>query len=108
MFNKKNRIPKESLKDLMSQKNYISCGFFVLKSKENGFDYPRFAIIISKKVSKLSVKRHLIKRVFAHFVLKYLKSLKHADYLFILSPEAIKIDKKELEKSVDQTLSKIN
>ncbi len=99
MFSQKNRIPKIELNELSAQKGYISGGFFVLKTRENKVGLPRFAVVVSKKVSKLSVKRHLIKRVFVEIVRSKMGSFKNMDFLFILSPESIKTDRKNLEKT---------
>ena len=99
MFKQKNRIPKIALNELLAQKKYISSGFFVLKAQENDQEHPRFAVVVSKKVSRLSVKRHLVKRIFVEMIKKHINEFKNADFLFILSPEILKTDRKSLEKT---------
>lgn len=69
---------------------------FILKNKENNLNYSRFAVVVSKKISKKAVERNHIRRRFLAGLKEIESKLKPADYIFILNLEAKDIQYKDL------------
>ena len=63
MFPQKQRVPRKLIEEIFKNKtkNFSTVNFFV-KKQENNLTFPRFAVIVSKKIDKSSVKRHTVKR----------------------------------------------
>lgn len=56
------RIPKDKIEDVIKLGSGPNYELFYVKSRPNGLKNSRFSIIVSKKVEKTSVRRHLVKR----------------------------------------------
>lgn len=106
MLSKKHRLPIQKFIKSHSTNGARSDYFFV-KFKTNNLPFSRFGVVISRKVSKSAVKRNRIKRIIFDFIrLKeyYLKAGK--DVLIIVSPQAGKLMKAEIEKELEDMLIK--
>lgn len=101
MFSKKERIPREIVKKVMSegQKGYSE--LFLFKKLNNNLDFNRYTIVVSKKVSKTAVGRNEVRRKIKSALKESLKevrekqkqtmksgSQKFLDVVIILSPIA--------------------
>lgn len=64
MLPRKYRIVKEDMENIIKFGKGPSFDFFYVKKSKNIGQNSRFAIIVSKKVEKTSVGRHLLKRRF--------------------------------------------
>ena len=106
MFSRKNRIPREKLEEIIKQSKSLGSDFFNVKYLENNLDFPRFAVIISKKVCKSSVGRHLLKRRLTSIVSGEQKNLPNKDYVFFLKKEAVKESFKNLKTSFERFINK--
>jgi ribonuclease P protein component len=106
MFSRKNRIPREKLEEIIKQSKSLSSDFFNVKYLENNLHFPRFAVIISKKVCKSSVGRHLLKRRLASIVSGEQKNLPNKDYVFFLKKESTKESFKNLKTSFERFINK--
>lgn len=63
MFPQKNRISKTSFSEIMKNSRVVHGSAFSLRYlKKNDASLPRFAFVVSKKVSKLAVERNKIRR----------------------------------------------
>lgn len=74
MFAKKQRIPRDLVKKIMLEGEKGSSSLFYYKKMINSLDYPRFAVIVSKKVQKGAVGRHFIKRRFVSVIKELLQN----------------------------------
>jgi len=112
MLPKINRIKKKKDFDLIFKKGKsLKTSLLVLKMMKNGFEYNRFAFIISQKISKKAATRNKIRRrlseiIRAHFVgLSDNKDI-GTDFVFIGLPGIEKKDFLEIKNSVKSLLIK--
>ena len=102
MFKTQHRLAKNSeVKQALSRgRNFFNPNFTlkVLISKE--ISAPRFAIIVSTKVSKLAVKRNRLKRLVREWVKTKLTGLPMADYVIIAKPAALRLQPLELQRQL--------
>ena len=82
---------------------------FLIKAFSNQADFNRFGVVISKKVSKLAVKRNWIKRIVLDTAKKFVitENNNKADVLIIISPTMIKMEKADIIKELEEALNKI-
>lgn len=97
MFPVKQRVPREIFKKVMTEGERFSSGLFLLKRLENGLEHGRFGIVVPKKVAKLSVSRHEIKRWICASIKENASIFGNFDYVFSALP-----------KISDQNFQKIN
>jgi len=73
----------------------------------NTLKYRRFAVIVSKKVSPLSVKRHQIKRMFIDEIVALNNQCpaKNKDLVFLIKPQALNLTDDDLKKQLTSLLS---
>ena len=95
MFSKKQRLRTSEYDEVFNLGKTIKTKFFLLKYKKNTLLFPRFAVVIPKKQSKLSVKRHLYKRMFINFLKKTELVGKSFDSVFIFNKQAFDLKEKE-------------
>jgi len=63
MFSKKNRITAQEVQKMFrGDAKTAHSEFFLLKKRPNSLGFPRFAIIVPKKIAKTAVSRHKNKR----------------------------------------------
>lgn len=109
MFPRKYRVSRDSFKKIMTEGEKKSSSLFLLRKKNLGFDFPRFSIVISKKVEKSAVKRHLLKRRFANILQKLIKDdeikFENSDHIFILSKN---VRGKEYQKILEEVRNFFN
>ena len=68
----------------------------------------QFGFVISTKISKSAVVRNKIKRIFSdHIRLNFEKIKPGQDVIFLIKPSIVKIDRKTLEKEIDEAIAKI-
>ncbi|MBN1326000.1 ribonuclease P protein component [Candidatus Falkowbacteria bacterium] len=91
MLKKINRLTKKKdIGALMKHGKPVYFLFLIIKYKQNSLPYPRFAIVVSTKVSKKATKRNLIKRRISEIVrLNLAKIAKGYDIVVIVSPKII-------------------
>jgi ribonuclease P protein component len=106
MFSRKNRIPREKLEQIIKQSKSLGCDFFNVKYIENNLDFPRFSIIVSKKVTKSSVGRHLLKRRLCSIVDAEVNYFSGKDCVFFVKKEASKESFKNLKTSFKRFIEK--
>lgn len=106
MFSRKNRIPREKLEEIIKQSKSLGGDFFNIKYLENNLDFPRFSVVVAKKVCKSSVGRHLLKRRLVSIIKSQIKAFSNKDYVFFIKKEAISKDFKETKTSLESFLNK--
>ncbi|QCI25825.1 ribonuclease P protein component [Buchnera aphidicola] len=79
----------------ISKKNHHS--IVIIFNIKNQFNYPRLGIIISKKVSKLSYQRNLIKRLVRESFRLSQHHLKKLDFIILIKPNILKLNRLEIK-----------
>ena len=107
MLAKKFRLPIQSV--LNKSGRTFRSRSFLIKTFPNQVGFNRFGVVISKKVSKLAVKRNLIKRIILDAAKKFVVSenKNKIDVLIIISPVMIKMEKTDIIKELEEALKKI-
>ena len=107
MLAKKYRLPIQSV--LNKSGRTFRGRSFLIKAFSNQADFNRFGVVISKKVSKLAVKRNWIKRIVLDTAKKFVitENNNKADVLIIISPTMIKMEKADIIKELEEALNKI-
>ncbi len=107
MLAKKFRLPIQSV--LNKSGRTFRSRSFLIKTFSNQLDFNRFGVVISKKVSKLAVKRNLIKRIVLDTTKKFVaaENKNKLDILLIISPVMIKMEKADIIKELEESLNKI-
>lgn len=111
MLAKKFRLPIQSV--LNKSGRTFRSRSFLIKVFLNQLNFNRFGVVISKKVSKLAVKRNLIKRIVLDLTKKFVRQSADAengsklDVLIIISPTMIKMEKADIIKELEESLQKI-
>lgn len=100
MFPVKQRVPREIFKKVMTDGERFSSGLFLLKRLKNGLEYGRFGAIVPKKVAKLSVERHEIKRWICAAIQENLSLFGNYDYVFSALPQIAGQDFKKINEEM--------
>lgn len=105
MIEKKHRIDTETLKKVIKTgKNSHSEHFFV-KILPNTLEISRFSVIISKKTSKLSVGRHLLKRQISDIIEKMsYKTRSKADFAIFSKENADGLEYENVKKEIGELI----
>ena len=107
MLAKKYRLPIQSV--LNKSGRTFRGRSFLIKVFLNPVNFNRFGVVISKKVSKLAVKRNWIKRIVLDTAKKFVaaENKNKADVLIIISPIMIKMEKADIIKELEEVFQKI-
>jgi ribonuclease P protein component len=96
MIPKKNRISKGFFEEINKNGKGLSSPFLSIKYLKNGQKISLFATVVSKKVSKISPKRNLVKRRVNSVVNNHKNAIKPGFFVvFYIKPGA-------LDRSFDQ------
>jgi ribonuclease P protein component len=104
MFKKRFRLNTSEFTEVFTFGKATRSPLFVMKTKPSELPYSRFAVVVSKKISKRAVERNYLKRKFIHALKEVSGSLAVADYIFILNSEIKDIQYKDLLLNLKQTL----
>jgi len=110
MLAKKYKLPIQSF---LAKKPKVTgkTNFFMVRQLPNNFDYSRFGVVISKKVSASAVVRNKIKRIIFDFIRLNKYNLKPGrDILFTVLFQIKKneeVNKSLIEINLNKTLIKI-
>lgn len=96
MLKKRFKLKTSEFKEVFNLGKTSHSPIFVLKSMNNLIEYPRFAVVVSKKISKKAVERNKIRRRFFHAIEELLPLFKNKDYIFILNSSCSDIQYKDL------------
>lgn len=102
MFKKQHRLNTSLFKEVFNFGKTIKTNFFLIKKRENNVEYSRFAVVVSKKISKKATERNHLRRRTYFALREVYKNLPVADYIFILNSGAKDIQYKELVKSLQE------
>ncbi len=97
MIPKINRISKGYFEEISKNGKGFSSPFFSIKYLKNNQEISLFAVVVSKKVSKIAPKRNLIKRRMLSVLSNHKNAIKKGFFVvFYIKPGA-------LDQSFDQT-----
>ena len=74
---------------------------FTVLARQNGLDYPRLGLAISKKSAKRAVDRNRIKRQFRESFRLNQHKLPSVDIIAMSKPSALTLDNVEMQKQID-------
>lgn len=98
MLSKKYRL---SIKERLKKPQFLNLEFFKIIKGENALSYLRFAVVVSKKISKKAVIRNRIKRIIYGILEKEkLENKKTQDLVIILKPNILEKDRKNLVSEI--------
>ncbi len=106
MLSKQQRLPIQ--KFIGKSGKIVKSRYFLLKIFETGNAFCRFGVIISSKVAKRAVDRNRLKRQIFNFFRIAGHALPIADYLLIVSVNAVKLGKEELKNELSKLLTTNN
>jgi ribonuclease P protein component len=108
MIAKKFRLSlKKDFDAILKSRNKFYSYDFVLKYSKNTLSHSRFAIVISKKVSKRAVDRNTIKRRVSEIIRLNMSSIKNGfDIMIFAKSGAVQIDYQKINQEIDFLLKK--
>jgi ribonuclease P protein component len=107
MLAKKFRLQIQSVLNKSGRNLRSRC--FLFKIFSGASDYNLFGVVISKKVNKSSAERNRLKRIILDSAKKFVQTENNKKYsvLIIVSPTVAKLEKTDIIKELDESLSKI-
>jgi ribonuclease P protein component len=106
MLKRKHRLAKESeVKQTFAKGRSFFSPYFVIKYGFSSLPHPRFAVIVSTRVSKRAVERNRIKRIVRESLRLSLEDFKPGDYVVIVKIRAAGKTAKELKDDLNRLLS---
>lgn len=100
---------KKEIQDAWSRAKAVSVRSFRLFYVPNGLPHPRFAFVVSKKVSKSAVLRNRIRRRASEWIREHLKDIKKEfDYILNFSPLSATISRKEYYEDIERAFLECN
>ena len=103
MLAKKFHLPIQENYDKRGKK--ISTHFFTVKKTLSTLPYSRFGVVVSKKISKSSVRRNWFRRIFFDLVrTNNLYKIPNHDVMVILLPQAALLAKADFIKKLEEAL----
>lgn len=111
MLAKKFRLQIQTVLNKSSRNFRSRC--FLFKIFPGISDHNSFGVVISKKVSKSAAERNRLKRIILDFAKKFVhqpaddKNGEKYKVLIIVSPAVAKLEKTDIIKELDESLSKI-
>lgn len=109
MLPRKNLINKRDFKDaFIKSKPFIHKYILLKKSDFREIKEPQFAIVFSKKVEKLAVKRNKSRRVFSSALKIALRrnTLTPGFYIFIVQKSILDLDFEKIVEDIDFIIKK--
>lgn len=101
MLKKRFRLNTSAFKEVFNFGQTSRNALFLIKKRDNDLKYSRFAVVVSKKISKKAFERNYLKRRFMGALGERGSSLKKADYIFVLNSSAKDVEYKDLITSLD-------
>jgi ribonuclease P protein component len=107
-LNKKNRLKKKKdFERVFKQGKAVKGNFLFAKYISNDLGFPRFAFIVSSKVSGKAVVRNRVRRAVSEASRLKLKEFHPADIIFIAAKPIVQAPREDIEKEVSAILKRI-
>jgi len=109
MFLRKNRLTtKKDIEQVFKMGRYFFAKDLGIKFIKNNLDHPRFACIVSNKISKKAVERNQIKRRLREIIRLAIPDMpQDIDLVVFTRPTIKEIDYQEMEKQIYTCLKKL-
>ena len=107
MFRKKERITTERFKEILEMNRSAHSDLIYAKYGENNLNFSRFSVVVPKKVAKLAVARHLVKRRINTYLKKYSEQFPNRDYLIFAKDSLVLKSSKEVDLAVQDLIKKL-
>lgn len=106
MFSRKQRINRDKIGKIFKNPDFFfKSENFVLRVGLNELPYPRFSVVIPKKIEKSAVKRHFLKRKIISFI-KNSKKIENNDYVFSLKNNLLNKNNEQIKKEIENLFDK--
>lgn len=102
MLKKAHKLNTSEFKEVFNFGKTIKNPLFIIKYKKSKKPFARFAVVVSKKISKKAVDRNLLKRRVYSAIQEVYTTFSVFDYIFILSSEVKDIQYKDLLENLKQ------
>ena len=102
MLKKRFRLHTSEFKEVFNFGKTLKNDLFLIKTKQNNLPYSRFAVVVSKKISKKAVERKYIKRRCMNAIKEGVKSKVNSDYICILNAAIKDIQYKDLLNNLEK------
>ena len=109
MLNRKYRASRQNIEDTIKNGLSFFGKFIYAKISKKEVEKPSFAIVVSKKIEKTSVGRHLLKRKISGYIEENLHKISpkfKKTLVFFIKKTDKPTDQKELKKDTEFILSK--
>ena len=107
-LNKKNRLKKKKdFEGVFKGGKAVRGNFLFAKYLKNDLGFPRFAFIVSSKVSKKAVVRNRIRRVLSDISRTRLKEIGPVDAILIADKRIIEAPREKIEQDLESILRKL-
>ncbi len=108
MFRKKNKLPSFLFPRVLKDGEKKENNYFKIVFKKNDFSFPRVGIIVSSKVSKLAVKRNLLKRRIRNIIKEFLPLFSsNWDIIIIAKKDLLSLSYSQEKEELKKILSRI-
>jgi len=105
MLPKSERLDTKRFDEIIASGRNINAGAFYFKALNN--DSLRFAVVISKKVSKSAIKRHFLKRRVFNSIKENKALFPPADYIVFANKEILDLNQAQITEAVKLAAQKV-
>jgi ribonuclease P protein component len=106
MLPRQNRIPSQVIAQLFKSGIKTYSNELVISVGKSDTSIPRFAFLVTKKISKLAVTRNRIKRLLRESVWHLIGKFKSVDVVFMVKKDISNLSESEVEKLVESLVRK--
>ena len=108
-LNKKNRLKRtKDFEGVFKRGKSIKGEFLFIRYLKNNLEFPRFAFVVSAKVSKKAVVRNRIRRILSEAVRSELKNLQPRDIIMIADKKTADAPRESIIQDTRSVLIKIS
>ena len=106
---KKNRLKKKKdFEEVFKKGKAVRGNFLFVRYLKNSLQFPRFAFVVSSKVSKKAVARNRIRRLLSETVRVKLKNIQSTDIIIIADKKIADTPKEKIIQDTESVLIKIS
>lgn len=108
-LNKKNRLKKKKdFESVFKKGKAIRGNFLFVRYLKNGLQFPRFAFVVSSKVSKKAVVRNRIRRLLSEAARTKLKNIQPRDIIMLADKKIADAPREKIIQDTESVLIKIS
>ena len=108
-LNKKNRLKKKKdFEGVFKKGKAVKGNFLFVRYLKNNLEFPRFAFVVSSRVSKKAVVRNRIRRALSEAARSELKNVQPRDIIMIADKKIADISRENMIQDTRLVLTKIS